>query len=71
MGIDVNLNAANFASLGNKAGSRSRRTKCRYFLSQFVWPNSSFAKRLLDIAGATLWSLDLWPSSIVLVPPDS
>ena len=43
-------------------GFEKSGTKCRHFLNQFYKPSHVFAKRLLDIAGSPLWSLDLWTS---------
>ena len=70
MGIDVsvNLNAFNFASLGNKRVREVGGLSVVTFSTNFYKPSHVFAKRLLDIAGALFGLLICGLVSIVLVP---
>ena len=70
MGIDVsvNLNAFNFASLGNKRVREVGGLSVVTFSTNFYKPCHVFAKRLLDIAGALFGLLICGLVSIVLVP---
>ena len=70
MGIDVsvNLNAFNFASLGNKRVREVGGLSVVTFSTNFYKPSHVFAKRLLDIAGAFFGLLICGLVSIVLVP---
>ena len=70
MGIDVsvNLNAFNFASLGNKRVREVGGLSVVTFSTNFYKPSHVFAKRLLDIVGALFGLLICGVASIVLVP---
>lgn len=70
MGIDVsvNLNAFNFASLGNKRVREVGGLSVVTFSTNFYKPSHVFAKRLLDIVGALFGLLICGLVSIVLVP---
>ena len=70
MGIDVsvNLNAFNFASLGNKRVREVGGLSVVTFSTNFYKPSHVLAKRLLDIAGALFGLLICGLVSIVLVP---
>ena len=72
MGIDVsvNLNAFNFASLGNKRVREVGGLSVVTFSTNFLQTEPCFCKTSLGHCGGSLWPLDLWGGEYRPSPSD-